>query len=37
MDVLENGPSSRYATFFDIDWEPVKRELKNKVLLPFSG
>lgn len=37
MDVLENGPSSPYATFFDIDWEPVKRELKNKVLLPFLG
>ena len=37
MDVLENGPSSRYATFFDIDWKPVKIELKNKVLLPFLG
>ncbi len=37
MDVLENGPSSLYATFFDIDWEPVKRELKNKVLLPILG
>ncbi|HTL70096.1 MAG TPA: malto-oligosyltrehalose synthase [Candidatus Eisenbacteria bacterium] len=33
-DVLENGPGSLYASFFDIDWEPVKRELKNKVLLP---
>ncbi|MFZ5996743.1 MAG: malto-oligosyltrehalose synthase [Nitrospirota bacterium] len=35
MDVLENGPSSLYADFFDIDWDPVKRELRNKVLLPF--
>jgi (1->4)-alpha-D-glucan 1-alpha-D-glucosylmutase len=34
-DVLENGPSSRYATAFDIDWHPVKRELDNKVLLPI--
>jgi (1->4)-alpha-D-glucan 1-alpha-D-glucosylmutase len=37
MDVLENGPSSIYADFFDIDWAPVKKELKNKVLLPFLG
>jgi (1->4)-alpha-D-glucan 1-alpha-D-glucosylmutase len=37
MDVLENGPCSRHAHFFDIDWEPVKKELKNKVLLPFLG
>jgi (1->4)-alpha-D-glucan 1-alpha-D-glucosylmutase len=36
-DVLENGPSSPYAYFFDIDWEPVKQELRNKVLLPFLG
>jgi (1->4)-alpha-D-glucan 1-alpha-D-glucosylmutase len=37
LDVLENGPSSPYASFFDIDWEPVKRELKNKVLIPVLG
>ncbi|MES4786206.1 MAG: malto-oligosyltrehalose synthase, partial [Nitrospiraceae bacterium] len=36
-DVLENGPSSRYAVFFDIDWHPVKSELENKVLLPILG
>jgi (1->4)-alpha-D-glucan 1-alpha-D-glucosylmutase len=36
-DVLENGPSSRYATAFDIDWHPIKRELDNKVLLPILG
>lgn len=35
MDVLENGPSSVYAPFFDIDWTPVKRELEDKVLLPI--
>lgn len=37
MDVLENGLSSNYADFFDIDWEPVKIELKNKVLIPVLG
>jgi (1->4)-alpha-D-glucan 1-alpha-D-glucosylmutase len=37
MDVLENGPSSIYADFFDIDWKPVKAELENKVLLPILG
>ncbi len=34
-DVLENGPSSPYSRFFDIDWSPPKTELANKVLLPF--
>jgi len=34
-DVLENGPSSPYAHFFDIEWTPVKPELLNKVLLPL--
>ena len=37
QDVLENGPSSPYATFFDIDWSPPKESLKDKVLLPFLG
>lgn len=36
-DVLENGPSSRYAEVFDIDWTPLKRELEGKVLLPILG
>lgn len=36
-DVLENGPSSLYASYFDIDWAPVKDELANKVLLPILG
>ena len=34
-DVLENGPSSDYSRHFDIDWNPPKPELANKVLLPF--
>ncbi len=33
-DVLENGPSSPYAGHFNIIWNPRKRELTNKVLLP---
>ncbi len=37
MDVLENGPSSRFAPYFDIDWHPLKTELENKVLLPILG
>ncbi len=37
MDVLENGPSSRHARFFDIDWRPNKEELRDKVLLPVLG
>ena len=34
-DVLENGPSSRYAPYFDIDWQPLKFDLRDKVLLPI--
>ena len=36
-DVLENGPSSPSAKFFDIDWAPVKAELHAKLLLPILG
>jgi (1->4)-alpha-D-glucan 1-alpha-D-glucosylmutase len=36
-DVLENGPSSPFARYFDIDWHPPKEELVNKVLLPVLG
>src|SRR6201993_4012291 len=35
MDVLENGPSSSYAPYFDIDWEPLMSHLRDKVLLPI--
>ena len=37
QDVLENGPSSLYAPYFDIDWRPLKTELHDKVLLPILG
>ena len=36
-DVLENGPGSPFAKFFDIDWRPPKTELRDKVLLPVLG
>lgn len=36
-DVLENGPSSRYATWFDIDWQSAEVKLQNKVLIPVLG
>lgn len=36
-DVLENGPSSRYALFFDVDWEASEERWPNKVLLPVLG
>ena len=37
QDVLQNGRASAYADFFDIDWEPLKPELRNKVLTPILG
>lgn len=33
-DVLENGPSSPYAAFFDVDWESPEGSMKNRILLP---
>jgi (1->4)-alpha-D-glucan 1-alpha-D-glucosylmutase len=33
-DVLENGPSSRFAGYFDIDWDPPQRKLAATVLMP---
>ena len=36
-DVLENGPSSAYAPYFDIDWQPLKSDLRDKVLIPILG
>jgi (1->4)-alpha-D-glucan 1-alpha-D-glucosylmutase len=34
QDVLENGPSSLFADYFDIDWHPATPELEHTVLLP---
>ncbi len=36
-DVLENGPSSRFATWFDIDWHSSEVKLQNKILIPVLG
>jgi (1->4)-alpha-D-glucan 1-alpha-D-glucosylmutase len=37
-DVLENGPSSPYASYFDIAWFASPRpELNGKILLPVLG
>src|ERR1035441_4491279 len=36
-DVLENGPSSRYASYFDIDWDPPQRKMIATVLMPVLG
>jgi (1->4)-alpha-D-glucan 1-alpha-D-glucosylmutase len=37
-DILENGPASPYAMFFDIAWDVSPRaELHDKVLLPILG
>src|SRR5918997_6534785 len=37
MDLLEDGPGSPFARFFDVDWNPPNPSLKNKVLLPILG
>ncbi len=37
LDVLENGRASQYAEYFDIDWHPVRPELRDKVLVPVLG
>jgi (1->4)-alpha-D-glucan 1-alpha-D-glucosylmutase len=38
-DLLENGRQSKYADYFDIDWEPStgKGTLAHKILLPVLG
>ena len=37
MDVLQNGRASRYAEYFDIDWEPADPALAGKLLVPVLG
>jgi (1->4)-alpha-D-glucan 1-alpha-D-glucosylmutase len=36
-DVMENGTNSRYASFFDIDWNSSEERLRDKVLVPILG
>jgi (1->4)-alpha-D-glucan 1-alpha-D-glucosylmutase len=37
LDVLTYGRGSRFAHFFDIDWEPADPALHGKILLPTLG
>lgn len=37
LDVLRHGPVSRYADWFDIDWNPPRPGMTGKVLVPFLG
>ena len=39
LDVLENGPASIYARFFDINWRPVRRQPQDqlKLVVPMLG
>ncbi len=36
-DVLEHGHASRFAAYFDVDWDPPEHKLRNRVLLPILG
>jgi (1->4)-alpha-D-glucan 1-alpha-D-glucosylmutase len=36
-DVLENGPASQCARYFDIDWSPVRQTMRNRLLVPILG
>lgn len=37
LDVLEWGPDSARAGWFDIEWDPERSYLHNKLLVPFLG
>jgi len=37
MDVLAKGRDSRYAKYFDIDWNSPRADLRGKILLPVLG
>ena len=37
LDVLEWGPDSAHAGWFDIDWDPDRRYLRDKLLVPLLG
>lgn len=36
-DVLENGPDSRFASYFDLDWEVGESRIGTQFLLPILG
>jgi len=35
MDVLEHGHLSRFASFFDIEWNPRQASLRERILIPL--
>ncbi len=37
MDVMEKGRSSRYVSFFDIEWDHPYEGIRERVLAPFLG
>jgi (1->4)-alpha-D-glucan 1-alpha-D-glucosylmutase len=37
LDVLEWGPESKFAGWFDVDWRSDRRYGENKLLVPFLG
>lgn len=37
MDVLENGPSSKYYHYFDIEWNHPYEAIRGRLLTPFLG
>jgi (1->4)-alpha-D-glucan 1-alpha-D-glucosylmutase len=36
-DVLKKGRSSRFADYFDIDWQPSNPDVRGKILVPVLG
>jgi (1->4)-alpha-D-glucan 1-alpha-D-glucosylmutase len=36
-DVLANGPASRFASFFDIEWNAPEERMRDTLLLPVLG
>jgi len=37
VDVLENGPNSAFASYFDVDWHPELKSMDGRILLPVLG
>jgi (1->4)-alpha-D-glucan 1-alpha-D-glucosylmutase len=37
LDVLEWGPDAKHAGWFDIEWDPERRYLHQRVLVPLLG
>jgi len=37
LDVLEWGRDSPFAAYFDINWEPIRPDMRGRVLLPVLG